>query len=30
MCPLVQKAAIVAGPAQRGGEEAVTDISSQY
>ena len=30
MCPIVQNVAIVAGPAQRGGEEVVTHISSQY
>ena len=30
MCPLVKKAAIVAGPAQKGGEEVATHISSQY
>ena len=30
MCPIVQKIAIVAGPAERGGKEMVTHISSQY
>ena len=30
MCPIVQKVAIVAVPAQRGGEEVVTHISSRY